>query len=107
MVMLGCVVILGCGYAHVCGDAWVYGNAQVYGNARVCGYAHVYGNTQVCGYTQVSENTPEVKKVTMAEVENQFGCKIEIVEPSHTIVIDGQEIELSEESFQALKKTLT
>ena len=107
------------GRALVYGNAQVYdrarvcGNAQVYDRAQVCGNAWVYGNAQVCGNARVfdnarvSENTPEVKKVTMTEVEKQFGCKVKIVEPSHTIVIDGQEIELSEESFQALKKTLT
>jgi len=63
----------------------------------VSGCARVYGD----------EPETEVKKVTMTELEKLVGGKFEIVEPPvHTITIDGKEVQISQESFEALKKSL-
>jgi hypothetical protein len=108
------------GNAQVFGNAWVYGNAwvsgaaRVSGDVRVFGDAWVYGNAQVFGNLQLSSGYCfAYKKVDwdVTEIENG-DCVLlvrdykEPAEKRHTIVIDGKEIEVSEESYNELKSSL-
>ena len=120
------------GNAYVYGDAWVsgnaevYGDAMVYGDARVYGHAGVYGNAWVYGDARVYGNAWVYGEINVSSgfcfgsqgkdwdvTELDCGDTILLIrdyqpeKQTKTITIDGKDLEISNDSYKALKEYFT